>query len=60
MSRRDGRRDGGGCGRLLFWLAVAGLVYWAGRDPSGAVAVLHAIGQGLAHLGHGHTTDGRS
>lgn len=56
MSRRTlERRAGSGFGRkLLFWLVVAGLIYWAGRDPSGAAAVLHSIGQGIAHFAHDH------
>ena len=57
--RRDDRHDGGGFGRKVLVLAAfGGLAYWAGRDPSGAAIVAHALGGWLAHLGHGQAAGG--
>jgi hypothetical protein len=63
VSRRQlAPRDSGGFGRkVLTWLAVAGLIYWAGRDPAWAAAVFHGIGQAFANMAHhaGHASGGR-
>jgi hypothetical protein len=60
VSRRQLAPRSGGFGRkVLTWLAVAGLVYWAGRDPAGAAAVFHGVAHGFAHLAHSHTAGGR-
>jgi hypothetical protein len=34
--------------KALFLLAVLLLVFWAGHDPAGALAVLHAIGNTIS------------
>ena len=36
--------------KFLFALAVILLVFWAGRDPAGALAVLHAIGKAISGI----------
>lgn len=36
--------------KFLFLLAVAALIFWAGRDPAGALAVLHAFGNALSDI----------
>jgi hypothetical protein len=62
VSRRQLAPRSGGFGRkVLTWLAVGGLIYWAGRDPVQAAAVAHVIGQAFAHMAHhaGHTSGGR-
>lgn len=38
--------------KLLAWLAVAALIYWAGRDPHGAAVVANYIGKGIAGFVH--------
>lgn len=53
-SRRRDDRESSGFGRKLFGLLViAGLIYWAGRDPAGAAMVTRHIGEGIASFVHG-------
>jgi hypothetical protein len=53
MARRTAEARGNATGKILMFLAVAGFIYWAGRDPSGAAALAHHVGGLLAAAAHG-------
>ena len=36
--------------KLLFLLAAAALIFWAGHDPAGVLAALHAIGNAISGI----------
>jgi hypothetical protein len=50
MSRRQTETQSHTGTKLLFLLAVLLLVFWAGHDPAGALAVLHAIGNAISAI----------
>jgi hypothetical protein len=51
MSRRQATQAQSHTGtKFLFLLAVILLVFWAGHDPTGALALIRHIGQGIASI----------
>lgn len=50
MSRRQIETQSHTGTKFLFLLAVILLAVWAGHDPAGALAVLHAFGNALSGI----------
>lgn len=55
MARRTVEAKGSTGSKLLGLLVIAGLIYWAGRDPAGAAIVIRHVGEGIANFVHGVT-----
>lgn len=55
MARRTAVARGSAKGKLLTFLAVALLIYWAGRDPAGAAAFARHIGDAIGTAAHHHS-----
>lgn len=60
MARRTTETRGHAGAKALGFLTVALLIFWAGHDPAGALAVIRHIAEGIAsfadHLHTGGTT----
>ena len=55
-SRRSDRRGSSFAGKFVTWATIAGLIYWAGREPAQAATLFHYIGGALASLASHHGT----
>jgi hypothetical protein len=53
MARRTVEARGTATGKIVTFLAVAGFIYWAGRDPAGAAAFVHHVGEWISAAAHG-------
>jgi hypothetical protein len=47
MARQTDTSNAGS--KALVVLAIALLIFWAGRDPAGALALIHRLAEGIAN-----------
>jgi hypothetical protein len=53
MARRTVEARGSATGKIVTFIAVAGFIYWTGRDPIGAAHFVHHVGDWIAAAAHG-------
>jgi hypothetical protein len=39
--------------KIVAWLIVGALIYWASREPANAAAVAHDLGEWMIHIAQG-------
>jgi hypothetical protein len=49
MARRTVEHRGSLKGKILAWLVIGIVIYWAYREPASAAAVVRALGEWIIH-----------